>query len=243
MNITVTHLHKGFLVHQKLKKLFTGLSFSTSFKHVLALLGPSGSGKTTLLRILAGLEIPESGSLMIDQENVAFDSRSLYHYRKKLGVVFQQHNLFPHLTALENVMLPLRVVQGLEEAVAKKQAEEMLEQLQLSAYQHQKPNQLSGGQGQRVAIARALVTRPQLLLFDEPTSSLDPKMKSEVWELIAQLRTSNIPMILVTHEIAFAKKCADQVLFLAEGKMIDQGPTEYFFSHPKTEELKKFLDF
>jgi polar amino acid transport system ATP-binding protein len=242
LNITIAHLHKSFLVHHRLKNLFDDLSFSITFQHVLALLGPSGGGKTTLLRILAGLEIPESGSLTVDGKNVRFDTKSLYHYRQKLGVVFQQQNLFPHLTALENVMLPLTVVQRLEHAVAKKKAEEILDQLQLSAHQHQKPHQLSGGQGQRVAIARALITRPQFLLFDEPTSSLDPEMKSEVLELIAQLRSFQIPLVLVTHEMEFAKKCADQVIYLANGKMIDQGATKHFFSHPKTEELKRFLE-
>ena len=229
MNITITHLQKSFLVKKQLKKLFTDLSFSITFEHVLALLGPSGSGKTTLLRILAGLEIPESGSLFVNQRHISFDPRSLHAYRQKLGVVFQQQNLFPHLTALENVMLPLRVVQGLKYPVAKKQAEEILEQLHLLAHQHQKPHQLSGGQAQRVAIARALATRPEFLLFDEPTSSLDPAMKAEVLELIATLRTSRIPMILITHEIDFAKKCADQVIFLADGKIINQGASEQFF--------------
>ena len=241
MNITVAHLHKSFLVHQKQKELFADFSFSITFKHVLALLGPSGSGKTTLLRILAGLEIPERGSVMIDGEALAFDPQSLYRHRQKLGVVFQQQNLFPHLTALENVMLPLTVVHRQEHAVAKKKAEEILEQLKLSEHQHKKPGQLSGGQGQRVAIARALVTRPQFLLFDEPTSSLDPEMKSEVLELIVKLRVFQIPVLLVTHEIEFAKKCADQMMFLVAGKAIEQGEVGNIFSHPKEEELKRFL--
>jgi len=229
VNITLAHLNKSFLVKKQTKKLFTDLSFSITFEHVLALLGPSGSGKTTLLRILAGLEVPESGSLCVNQREISFDPRSLHTYRQKLGIVFQQQNLFPHLTALENVMLPLRVVQGVKDPVAKKQAEEILEQLHLLAHQHQKPHQLSGGQAQRVAIARALATRPEFLLFDEPTSSLDPAMKSEVFELIATLRTSRIPMILITHELDFAKKCADQVIFLADGKIINQGASEQFF--------------
>ncbi len=242
MNITVTHLKKSFVIDKKIKILFSDLSFSVTFDHVLALLGPSGGGKTTLLRILAGLEIPKHGSVMVDGESISFDPQSLYYYRQKIGVVFQQQNLFPHLTALENIMLPMTVVQRMKHSIAKKKAEEMLEQLQLLAHQHQKPHQLSGGQGQRVAIARALITRPQFLLFDEPTSSLDPEMKSEVLELIAQLRTFRIPMVLVTHEIDFARKCADQVLFLAEGKIVDQGSTKHFFTQPKTEELKRFLE-
>ncbi|MFZ4116727.1 MAG: amino acid ABC transporter ATP-binding protein [Chthoniobacterales bacterium] len=241
MNITVAHLTKSFLVDDHSKELFPDLSFSITFKHVLALLGPSGSGKTTLLRILAGLEIPEGGSVVVNGETVVFDASSLHRYRKKLGVVFQQQNLFPHLTALENVMLPLTAVHREAPTVAKRKAEEMLSQLQLSEHQHKKPHQLSGGQGQRVAIARALVTHPQFLLFDEPTSSLDPEMKSEVLDLIAQLRFFQIPMLLVTHEIEFAKKCADQMIFLAEGKIIHQGETEHFFTHPKTEKIKRFL--
>lgn len=241
MNITVAHLHKSFLVHQQPKELFTDLSFSMTFNRVLALLGPSGSGKTTLLRILAGLEVPERGSVMIDGEALSFDPRSLHHYRQKLGVVFQQQNLFPHYTALENVMLPLTVVHRKKHAVAKKEAEEILEQLKLSEHQHKKPNQLSGGQGQRVAIARALVTRPQFLLFDEPTSSLDPEMKSDVFDLIAELNIFKTPLLLVTHEIDFAKKCADQIMFLAEGKIVEQAEKEIFFSHPKTEQAKRFL--
>ncbi len=241
MNITIAHLSKNFLVHQQPKALFSDLCFSITFQHVLALFGPSGSGKTTLLRILAGLEIPESGSVVVDGETVAFDTSSLHHYRKKLGVVFQQQNLFPHLTALENVMLPLTAVHAVAHAVAKKRAEEMLGQLQLLEHQHKKPHQLSGGQGQRVAIARALITHPQFLLFDEPTSSLDPEMKSEVLDLMAQLRVFQIPILLVTHEIEFAKKCADQMMFLADGKIVHQGATEHFFTHPKTKGLTRFL--
>lgn len=242
MNITVTHLQKSFLSSQKEKEIFTDFSFSITFNHVLALLGQSGSGKTTLLRVLAGLEIPERGAVIINGEVLDFSASALHEYRKKIGVVFQQQNLFPHYTALENVMLPLTAVHHQTKAVAKKAAQEILEQLQLSAHQHKKPHQLSGGQGQRVAIARALVTRPEFLLFDEPTSSLDPEMKAEVLRLIEELKKFQIPIFLVTHEIAFARQCADQMMFLAEGKIVEQGTTENFFSYPKSERVKQFLN-
>lgn len=241
MNITVSELSKYFVVQGKRKALFENLSFSIDVDSVVALLGPSGSGKTTLLRIIAGLEIPEKGSIFIDDKKLVFEERFLENYRKNLGIVFQQQNLFPHYTVIENVMLPLRLVQGKTLEVSRKEAEEVMERLKLTQHYQKKPHQLSGGESQRVAIARSLVTRPQFLLFDEPTSSLDVEMKVEVLDLIAELKELQIPLLLITHEIGFAKKCADQILFMAQGKIIEQGGVESFFLHPKTEPVKQFL--
>ncbi len=241
MNITVSHLSKSFLVQGEKKSLFEELSFSIDLDHVLALLGPSGSGKTTLLRILAGLEAPEQGSISIDGAPVVFEEEALRRYRQTLGVVFQHQNLFPHYTALENIMLPLTLVQAMPLEVAKKQGLELMERLRISQHAPKKPHQLSGGECQRVAIARALVTRPKFLLFDEPTSSLDVEMKVEVLDLIAELREFKTPLFLVTHEIGFAKKCADQILFMADGKILEQSAASSFFLHPKTERAQRFL--
>ncbi len=240
MNITIEHLCKSFLLQHQHKKLFDDFSVSITFDHVLALLGPSGSGKTTLLRLLAGLEIPEQGSILINGEAIPSDEASLERYRRKLGVVFQQQSLFPHLSALENVILPLKLVHHVPSLLAKKRAQEILEQLHLKEHQYKKPHQLSGGQAQRVAIARALVTSPTWLLLDEPTSSLDPGMKSEVLELILELRSRSIPILLVTHEIEFAKKCADQMIFLVEGSITYQGAMENFFKSTTGEHEEHF---
>lgn len=241
MKIEISELSKSFILEKERRQIFQKLSFSVNFPHVLALLGSSGSGKTSLLRILAGLEYPDSGTIWIDDEEIKFSRKFLQNYRKTHGMVFQNFNLFPHYTALKNILLPLIVVHGYRAKDANIRAEEVIERLQLLEHRNKKPYQLSGGQRQRVAIARALAIQPKFLLFDEPTSSLDPEMTAEVLDLIAELKSTATPIILVTHEISFAKKIADQVLFLADGKIIEQGCAKNFFSHPETEQAKKFL--
>lgn len=241
MKIEISELKKSFTFEKERKEIIKNISFSIDFPHVLALLGPSGGGKTTLLKILAGLEYPDAGSVRIDGQTITFCSKFLHRYRQSHGVVFQSYNLFPHYTALENIMLPLLVVHGLKEKIAKGRAEEVMERLQLSEHKNKKPGQLSGGQRQRVAIARALAIEPRFLLFDEATSALDPEMTSEILDLITELRSTATPMILVTHEVSFAKKIADQIIFLVDGKIVEQGNAQDFFSQPKTEQAQNFL--
>ena len=241
MKIEISNLKKSFGDAKEKREALSSVSFSITFPHVLVLLGPSGSGKTTLLRILAGLEYPDAGTVMIDDEVVIFEGKRLHDYRKSHGVVFQNYNLFPHYTALENVMLPLMVVHGQKMQAAKARAEEVMTRLQLLEHRHKKPGQLSGGERQRVAIARALAIQPRFFLFDEPTSALDPEMTAEVLDLIADLKSTETPMILITHEIGFAKKIADKVIFLADGKILEHGNAGDFFSKPKTQEAQKFL--
>lgn len=220
------------------------LTLEVTFPHVLALLGPSGGGKSTLLRVIAGLERPEAGSVSIDGALVPLgpmEEAVLRDYRRSLGVVFQAYNLFPHMTALQNVELPLTVVHRMEAPAAKERAREVMERLGLADHAGKMPAQLSGGQRQRVAIARALAAKPRFLLFDEPTSALDPEMTAEVLELIAKLRDIGTPMLLVTHEMGFARKIADQVAFLAEGRVLEQGVAGEFFANPRTEHAQRFL--
>jgi polar amino acid transport system ATP-binding protein len=218
-----------------------GLTLDVVFPHVLALIGPSGGGKSTLLRMIAGLERPDAGQILVDGIRVPERELSLRAYRRSLGVVFQAFNLFPHMTALGNVMLPLTEVHGLDAEKAEKRAGEVMERLGIATHAGKLPHQLSGGQRQRVAIARALATRPRFLLLDEPTSALDPEMTAEVLALIAELKATGTPMLLVTHEMGFARKVADQVAFLAEGRVLERGSSSEFFSNPTSVEAQRFL--
>lgn len=212
------------------------------FPHVLALLGPSGGGKSTLLRVIGGLETPEEGTLRLDGNEVPRAEKSLRAYRSNIGTVFQSWNLFPHLDALANIMLPLTAVHGQTPDEARARSLELLERLQLSGHAHKRPAELSGGQRQRVAIARAVAIRPRLLLFDEPTSALDPEMTAEVLEVIADLKAEGRTFILVTHAMNFARTVADEVAFLASGKILEHAPAGDFFASPRTPEAARFLD-
>jgi polar amino acid transport system ATP-binding protein len=218
-----------------------GITAQLEFPHVLALLGPSGGGKSTLLRLIGGLESPESGSLSVDGQVVPEEDKPLRLYRSQVGTVFQSWNLFPHLDALANVMLPLTAVHGLTPDEARARSEELLERLQLKGHAHKRPAELSGGQRQRVAIARAVAIRPKLLLFDEPTSALDPEMTAEVLEVIADLKAEGRTFVLVTHAMNFARTIADQVAFLANGQILEQAPAQEFFTAPKSEVAQRFL--
>ena len=211
------------------------------FPHVLALLGPSGGGKSTLLRVIGGLESPETGSLTIDGQRVPTGERSLRTFRSNIGTVFQSWNLFPHLDALANIMLPLTAVHGLAPEAARDRSLELLGRLHLTGHAHKRPAELSGGQRQRVAIARAVAIHPRLLLLDEPTSALDPEMTAEVLEVIADLKSEGRTFILVTHAMNFARTVADQVAFLADGRIVEQGSAQTFFSAPQSETTRRFL--
>ena len=218
------------------------LTFDAEFVHTLALVGPSGGGKSTLLRLLAGLDTPDEGEIFINGARLSRDESALRLHRRQAGIVFQAYNLFPHLTALENVELPLTHVHGLDHAAAKDRALEVLGRFQLEDHAAKQPAQLSGGQRQRVAIARALATDPAFLLLDEPTSALDPEMTAEVLDVIAELRESAKPIILVTHEMGFARRSADLVAFVAGGGIAECAPAEEFFTNPRQPVTKRFLE-
>jgi len=218
------------------------ITATLDFPHVLALLGPSGGGKSTLLRVIGGLETPEEGSLRLDGREVPRSEKPLRAYRANIGTVFQSWNLFPHLDALANIMLPLTAVHGQTPDEARTRSMELLERLQLAGHAHKRPAELSGGQRQRVAIARAVAIRPNLLLFDEPTSALDPEMTAEVLEVIADLKAQGRTFILVTHAMNFARTVADKVAFLAAGKILEHTTAGEFFAAPRTPQAAQFLD-
>jgi polar amino acid transport system ATP-binding protein len=237
LKLKISSLSKRFDTHQALDSV----SLVLEETHSLVLIGPSGGGKTTLLRILAGLEIPESGNVELNGEAIQFQEPALLHYRRTVGVVFQAFNLFPHLTALENIVLPLEKVHEHAPTQAREVALQLLRRFQLDAHAHKKPAALSGGQRQRVAIARAVAIKPRVVLFDEPTSALDPEMTAEVLDMIEQLREEGTDLILVTHEMGFARLAADRVAFLSAGRILEFGETKSVFDAPRTEECKRFL--
>lgn len=207
----------------------------------LALIGPSGGGKSTLLRLIAGLEIPDRGSITVNGIPLSFDPDFLLQYRKKVGVVFQSYNLFPHLTALENIVLPLHHVHGIPLGAAQEIALQHLTRFGLAEHAHKKPTQLSGGQQQRVAIVRAVAIQAELLIFDEPTSALDPLMTAGILDLIVELRLSGSKILLASHHMSFVRKTADWVLFVDEGGIQESAPTERFFAHPVSPSARHFL--
>ena len=239
MKLEGTDLIKTFGEHNALN----GATFSTSDEaNVVALLGPSGGGKSTLLRVIGCLLVPESGQVSLDGNILPHDANGALAERRKNGFVFQGYNLFPHLTALENIALPLRTVHGMPSKDAKHRAEELLERLGLADHALKRPAQLSGGQQQRAAIARALAPRPHLLLLDEPTSALDPVMTGEVLDVIRELAETGQKIVLATHEISFARQVADWVVFLAEGRVVESAPASAFFAHPSSSLAQRYLE-
>ena len=217
------------------------ISLTLEKVHTLALIGPSGGGKSTLLRIIAGLEFPDAGEVEINGEPVIFREEALLRHRRTVGTVFQAFNLFPHLTALQNVTLPLEKVHGHPPADAEDIARQFLARFKLADHAAKRPAELSGGQRQRVAIARAVSIKPRLLLFDEPTSALDPEMTAEVLDMIKELREEGRDFILVTHEMGFARRVADQVAMLADGRIVDSGETKRVFESPASAITRDFL--
>lgn len=209
--------------------------------HTLAIIGPSGGGKSTLLRILGGLLLPTAGRVAIGGEELPSEENQLQKYREKLGFVFQQGGLFRHLSAMENITLPLEQVHGFTKQEAERRAEELLERFGLEADGKKKPGALSGGQQQRVAIARAVAARPRLLLPDEPTSALDPEYTNEVLDVIDELKNEGIDFVIVTHEMGFARHACEKVAFLCEGSLLEYGDSKSLFTHPKTRQLEQFL--
>ena len=232
---------------QQICKQFNGqlaldaVSLQLEKVHTLALIGPSGGGKSTLLRIIAGLEHPDSGTVEINGERVIFEEAPLREHRRTIGTVFQAFNLFPHLTSLQNITLPLEKVHGHPPPEAEEIARRLLIRFRLENHAGKRPAELSGGQRQRVAIARAISIKPRLLLFDEPTSALDPEMTAEVLDMIKELREEGRDFILVTHEMGFARQVADQAAFLAEGRILEAGPVAPLFDAPTAPQTRDFL--
>jgi len=219
-----------------------GATFQTGdAARVVALLGPSGGGKSTLLRVLGGLLVPEVGQVSVDDTPLPNAAAEALQVLRQNGFVFQGYNLFPHLTALQNVVLPLRIVHGQSEAAAKERAVELLDRLGLTDHLHKRPAELSGGQQQRAAIARALAPRPRLLLLDEPTSALDPVMTGEVLDVIRELAECGQQIVLATHEISFARKVADWVVFLAAGRVVESSLAADFFQEPDSALARQYL--
>ncbi|MED1863548.1 amino acid ABC transporter ATP-binding protein [Fictibacillus nanhaiensis] len=233
--IDVQGLKKSFGNNEVLR----GISTSIKKGEVIAVIGPSGSGKSTFLRCLNLLEIHDEGSIKIEGKDI---NEMELHLRKKVGMVFQHFNLFPHLTVLENVTFaPLQVLK-ISKSEAEKEALDLLKTVGLSDKANSYPSNLSGGQKQRVAIARALAMKPEVMLFDEPTSALDPEMVKEVLQVMKNLVKLGMTMVIVTHEMGFAKEVADRVLFMDDGKLVEDQEPAIFFENPKTDRAKAFLE-
>ncbi|MFL0411845.1 amino acid ABC transporter ATP-binding protein [Microbacterium paludicola] len=208
---------------------------------VVVVIGPSGSGKSTLCRTINRLETITSGTITIDGKELPKEGKGLAELRAEVGMVFQSFNLFAHLTILENVTLGPIKVRGLKKADAEKEAQALLDRVGVGHQASKLPAQLSGGQQQRVAIARALAMHPKVMLFDEPTSALDPEMINEVLDVMISLAKEGMTMIVVTHEMGFARKAANRVVFMADGQIVEEATPEEFFTHPKSDRAKDFL--
>ena len=233
---------------ENVSKTFTGgveavRGFSAKIRRqeVVVIMGPSGSGKSTLLRCINGLETAESGTIVVDSIPLDDDKRHRLEIRKEVGMVFQSFNLFPHLTALENVNLAQRRVRKKDKAGATQRSMELLQTVGIADKANNYPAQLSGGQQQRVAIARALAMAPKVMLFDEPTSALDPEMINEVLDVMKSLARSGMTMVVVTHEMGFAREVSDWVIFMDEGQIVETGTPERIFEHPQEERTQRFL--
>ena len=235
--ILIDELYKNFGDPQVLK----GVSFSVEEGQVVAIIGRSGSGKSTLLRVLNGLESFDEGLVAIEGKRLSGLKADLIPLRLKVGMVFQQFNLFPHLSAGENVMLAPKIVKKVERTITKKLAQEMLERVGLADKFNSYPDQLSGGQQQRVAIARALAMQPKVLLCEEITSALDPELVDEVLEVVKRLADDGMTLIMVTHEMRFAREVGDTLVFMHQGKVHEMGPPRELFANPQTPELTSFV--
>ncbi len=218
------------------------VSLTVNDGEVVVIIGPSGSGKSSLLRTVNGIEKAQKGSILIDGVDIMDDKADKRKIREEVGMVFQSFNLFPHLSVLDNIVLAPMKVKHLRCEEAEKKAMLLLKRVGLEDKAGQKPQQLSGGQQQRVAIARALAMEPKAMLFDEPTSALDPEMIKEVLDVMLALAKDGMTMLLVTHEMGFARAAADKIVFMADGEIIEEGKPEDMFSHPKTARAKEFLN-
>ena len=223
-------------------KALDDVSLTTSQGEKVVICGPSGSGKSTLVRCINRLEIHQEGTIKVCGIELNDSDSSISEIRSEVGMVFQQFNLFPHLTVLQNLTLGPTKALGLSQKDANERAFKLLERVRIPEQANKKPGHLSGGQQQRVAIARSLCMEPKIMLFDEPTSALDPEMISEVLDVIVDLANEGMTMVVVTHEMGFARKVADRMVFMDEGKIVEMGKPKDFFDSPKTERCKLFLN-
>jgi general L-amino acid transport system ATP-binding protein len=235
--ITLEGVEKWFGGFQAL----SGVDLVVGRQEVVVVIGPSGSGKSTLIRCINRLEDHDRGRIVVDGIELGPDVRRIAEVRREVGMVFQQFNLFPHLTVLDNITLGPRKVRRWPKAKADEVAREMLDRVHIPEQANKFPGQLSGGQQQRVAIARALAMQPKIMLFDEPTSALDPEMIAEVLDVMRDLADSGMTMIVVTHEMGFAREVADRVVFMADGEIVEVGTPEHFFQNPTEDRTKLFL--
>jgi general L-amino acid transport system ATP-binding protein len=218
-----------------------GIDLNVARTEVVVVIGPSGSGKSTMIRCINRLEEHDEGRIVVDGVELSRDLRNIQEIRRETGMVFQQFNLFPHLTVLDNIMLAPRQVRRMPKREAEKLAMELLEQVRIPEQAKKYPGQLSGGQQQRVAIARSLAMKPKVMMFDEPTSALDPEMINEVLDTMKDLAAGGMTMIVVTPKMGFAREVADRVVFMADGQIVEVGPPEHFFSDPREDRTKLFL--
>ncbi|MBC2733158.1 MAG: amino acid ABC transporter ATP-binding protein [Desulfobacteraceae bacterium] len=238
--IEVTDVHKTFFVPHKVKAL-VGVSTQIAAGEVVVVIGPSGSGKSTFLRCLNHLEAADSGHILIDGIDILDRKTNINKVRAEVGMVFQSFNLFPHKTVLENITLAQKVVRKRSTAAALEKADYLLKKVGIHDKANAYPDNLSGGQQQRVAIARALAMDPKVMLFDEPTSALDPEMIGEVLDVMKTLAQEGMTMVVVTHEMGFAREVADRVIFMDEGAIVEVGTPEHFFKNPTHDRTKLFL--
>lgn len=245
--MTANKKGKVLLQVQGLEKRFDdnqvldGITTDICQGEVVAVIGPSGSGKSTFLRSLNLLEVPTGGKILFEGVDITDPKVDINRHRQKIGMVFQQFNLFPHKTVKENIMLAPVTLGLMSTEEASKKAEELLARVGLPDKADAYPDSLSGGQKQRIAIARAMAMNPDVMLFDEPTSALDPEMVGEVLDVMKELAHEGMTMVVVTHEMGFAKEVGNRVLFMADGKLLEEGTPEEIFDHPKHERLKEFL--
>jgi len=239
--IKTIDLKKTFIGRGQTVHAVDGVSAHIKPSEVVVIIGPSGSGKSTYLRCLNGLETSTSGKIEIEGVDLTSKKTDLNRVRREVGMVFQQFNLFPHKTVLQNIVLAQQVVRKRKNAEAEEKGRMLLEKVGIAEKEHEYPIRLSGGQQQRVAIARALAMDPKIMLFDEPTSALDPEMVGEVLEVMKQLAREGMTMVVVTHEMGFAREVADRVLFMDQGKLVEEGTPEHFFTAPQEERTKTFL--
>lgn len=240
--IDARHVVKTFHGRGQIVRAVDDVSTTIAKGEVVVVIGPSGSGKSTFLRCLNGLETFDSGHIVIDGMDLADRHTDINQVRREVGMVFQQFNLFPHKTVLQNITLAQQVVRARKNAEAEETARKLLKKVGIAEKEAEYPARLSGGQQQRVAIARALAMNPKVMLFDEPTSALDPEMVGEVLDVMKQLAREGMTMVVVTHEMGFAREVADRVLFMDAGKLVEEGTPQEIFSNPREERTKLFLN-
>ncbi|WP_303722840.1 amino acid ABC transporter ATP-binding protein [Malonomonas rubra] len=239
--IKTSNVTKIFTGRGQIVRAVDGVSAEVAAGEVVVIIGPSGSGKSTFLRCLNGLEQFDEGHIVIDGVDLADKKTDINKVRREVGMVFQQFNLFPHKTVLDNITLAQKIVRKRDRDEAQQKARQLLQKVGIAEKEAEYPSRLSGGQQQRVAIARALAMDPKIMLFDEPTSALDPEMVGEVLDVMKQLAREGMTMVVVTHEMGFAREVADRVIFMDQGKLVEEGTPEHFFTEPKEERAKTFL--